>query len=45
MLARALERRRDARAGSAGTLAWDEPEPEPERMAALADELEREVRA
>lgn len=45
MLARALERRRDARAGSAGTLAWDEPEPEPERMTALADELEREVRA
>jgi len=45
MLARALERRRDARAGSAGTLAWDEPEPEPDRMTALADEVEREVRA
>ena len=43
LLARLL-RRRDARlAGDAGDLAWSEPKPAPEQLAALADRVAREA--
>ena len=45
VLARVLERVDGDHAGTAETLAWSEPGPEPERVLELADEVEREVRA
>jgi hypothetical protein len=44
-LAKVLERVDGDHAVAAETLAWSEPGPEPERVLALADEVEREVRA
>ncbi|MGE5689358.1 MAG: hypothetical protein ACM33B_02260 [Pseudomonadota bacterium] len=44
-LARVLESRRDRHGGDAAALAWGEPEPRPDRLAALADEVEREIHA
>ncbi len=44
-LARVLEGRADAHEARAAALAWDEPRPERDRVAALADEVERDVRA
>jgi hypothetical protein len=45
VLAKVLERVDGDHAGTAETLAWSEPPPQPERVLALADEVEREVRA
>jgi len=45
VLARVLERDDGDHAGAAESLAWSEPEPEPERVLELADDVEREVRA
>lgn len=44
-LARVLEREDGAHVARAASLAWDEPVPEPERLTALADDVEREVPA
>jgi hypothetical protein len=45
VLAKVLDRVDGDHAGTAETLAWAEPVPEPERVLELADEVERGVRA
>ena len=43
LLARLLRRRNELLAGDAGDLAWSEPKPTPEELAALAERVAREV--